>query len=250
MRSSSVVPSSNSWLPTLLTSRPIALSDSTDGSSWKMPERKVDPPMRSPAATVRLFASPAAERSSVSLVDRFAAPPAEVLAGSTSAAQGWVVGLEVAVVVVERQQLDGREVRVALGGGGPGDGGSTCDERGEGGRRDTGAEDAPMRSGHVSLLGGVSRGNHRPWTRWDEGGGTPDFDWSSGRHLTVSSSAGPPAATCIPTTPPVPPRGRDARPPHGIRSEVRTPRTSPQIRQRGPSSTLRSPKSASVALTR
>ena len=31
------VPSSNSWLPTLLTSRPMALSDSTDGSSWNMP---------------------------------------------------------------------------------------------------------------------------------------------------------------------------------------------------------------------
>ena len=79
------MPSSNSWLPTLLTSSPMALSDSTDGSSWNMPEMKVDPPMRSPAATVRLFASPACVRSSVSFVARFSDPPANVRAGSTSA---------------------------------------------------------------------------------------------------------------------------------------------------------------------
>ena len=40
IRSSSVTPSSNSWLPTLDTSRPIAFSDSTAGSSWNRPERR------------------------------------------------------------------------------------------------------------------------------------------------------------------------------------------------------------------
>ena len=81
------VPSSNSWLPTLLTSRPIALSDSTDGSSWNMPDRKVEPPMRSPAATVRLSASPTLARSSDSLVARYSAPPTGVCVGSWRRAQ-------------------------------------------------------------------------------------------------------------------------------------------------------------------
>ena len=42
MRSSSATPSSNSWLPTLETSRPIAFSDSTAGSSWNSPDRNGD----------------------------------------------------------------------------------------------------------------------------------------------------------------------------------------------------------------
>lgn len=39
-------------------SRSIALRDSTDGSSWNSPENAGDPPIRSPAATVRLSLLP------------------------------------------------------------------------------------------------------------------------------------------------------------------------------------------------
>ena len=72
MRCSSVMPSSNSWLPTLETSRPIAFSVSTAGSSWKTPEVNVEPPIRSPAATVRLVGWPF--RSCFRWVARYAAP--------------------------------------------------------------------------------------------------------------------------------------------------------------------------------
>ena len=67
-----MTPSSNSWLPTLETSRCIALSVSIDGSSWKTPEVNVEPPMRSPAATVKLLAWPL--RSWSRWVARYAAP--------------------------------------------------------------------------------------------------------------------------------------------------------------------------------
>ena len=52
MRRSSCQPSSNSWLPTLLTSRPSRFIASMVGSSWKRPESSGDAPIRSPAATV------------------------------------------------------------------------------------------------------------------------------------------------------------------------------------------------------
>ena len=44
-------PSSNSWLPTALASRPISESDSMVGSSCRMPESSGLAPIRSPAAT-------------------------------------------------------------------------------------------------------------------------------------------------------------------------------------------------------
>ncbi len=52
MRRSSVLPSSNSWLPTLDTSRPSLFSASMLGSSWKSPDSIGLPPIMSPAAAV------------------------------------------------------------------------------------------------------------------------------------------------------------------------------------------------------
>ena len=111
MRSSSVTPSSNSWLPTLDTSSCIAFSDSTDGSSWKSPENAGDPPMRSPAATVRLYLLPC--RSSLSLADRYSDPPA----AAPSTVPG-VSPLDVAVVVVDPEQLqiDQLPLRIVVAG--------------------------------------------------------------------------------------------------------------------------------------
>ena len=52
MRISSSTPSSNSWLPTDATSRPIRFIAVMVGSSWKAAESSGLAPIRSPAATV------------------------------------------------------------------------------------------------------------------------------------------------------------------------------------------------------
>ena len=52
MRFSSRQPSSNSWLPTEATSRPILFMASIVGSSWNAADSSGVAPIRSPAATV------------------------------------------------------------------------------------------------------------------------------------------------------------------------------------------------------
>ena len=74
MRRSSSTPSSNSWLPTALTSRPIELSASIVGSSWKSAETSGLAPIRSPAPTVIVFEF--AVRKDLMWVARNAMPPA------------------------------------------------------------------------------------------------------------------------------------------------------------------------------
>ena len=77
MRSSSVAPLSNSWLPTALTSSPIAPSASTVGSSWNSADSSGVAPIRSPAATKMWFGFFA--RNSATAVARCSAPPAGTL---------------------------------------------------------------------------------------------------------------------------------------------------------------------------
>ena len=79
MRTSSRQPSSNSWLPTLLMSRPISFIASMVGSSWNAAESSGVAPIRSPAATVtECRPSAAAEaRSAFRWVARYSAPPAK-----------------------------------------------------------------------------------------------------------------------------------------------------------------------------
>jgi hypothetical protein len=55
MRSSSSLPSSNSWLPTALKSRPARFIASIVGSSWKKAETSGLAPIRSPAETTTVF---------------------------------------------------------------------------------------------------------------------------------------------------------------------------------------------------
>ena len=62
MRSSSSVPSSNSWLPTALTSRPISFIASMVGSSWNRADSSGLAPMRSPADTTTVFSGLVASR--------------------------------------------------------------------------------------------------------------------------------------------------------------------------------------------
>ena len=51
IRCSSAFPSSNSWLPTPIVSRPTEFMNSIVGSSWNRPDRSGLPPIRSPALT-------------------------------------------------------------------------------------------------------------------------------------------------------------------------------------------------------
>ncbi len=73
IRSSSAEPSSNSWLPTLVTSRPRAFIASMVGSSWNAPDSSGLAPIRSPAATVSEWSCPA--RAWARWVARYSTPP-------------------------------------------------------------------------------------------------------------------------------------------------------------------------------
>jgi hypothetical protein len=68
------MPSSNSWLPTPLTSMPIEFSASIVGSSWKSAETRGLAPIRSPAPTVIVLRF--VFRSASMCVARYAMPPA------------------------------------------------------------------------------------------------------------------------------------------------------------------------------
>ena len=68
------MPSSNSWLPTPVTSRPIELSASIAGSSWKSAETSGLAPIRSPAPTVIVLRLRC--RSAFRCVARYSMPPA------------------------------------------------------------------------------------------------------------------------------------------------------------------------------
>ncbi len=87
MRSSSDEPSSNSWLPTVLMSTPIALNASIVGSSWKSPESSGLAPMLSPPLTTSVLRFLA--RSFLMCVARYSAPPAAgLLSGNVSVPGG------------------------------------------------------------------------------------------------------------------------------------------------------------------
>ena len=64
-RSSSAAPSSNSWLPTALTSSPISFSASIVGSSWNSDDSSGLAPTRSPAATTSVLRVAALEQPDV-----------------------------------------------------------------------------------------------------------------------------------------------------------------------------------------
>ena len=109
MRRSSSTPSSNSWLPTPVTSSPSAFIASIVGSSWNGAESSGLAPIRSPAPTVSVFGFCA--RSCLRCVARYSTPPAAIdrrAVGSTRRCAPDEPGrrLEVAVEVVEREQLD------------------------------------------------------------------------------------------------------------------------------------------------
>src|SRR5688572_16243802 len=74
MRTNSSHPSSNSWLPTALKSRPIWLKASIVGSSWNKAESKGLAPIRSPAETTTVLGLSA--RKFAIWVARYSAPPA------------------------------------------------------------------------------------------------------------------------------------------------------------------------------
>ena len=80
IRSSSGTPSSNSWLPTPLTSIPIELRDSIVGSSWNSAETSGLAPIMSPAPTVIVFVF--CVRRSLIHVARYAMPPAGTACGA------------------------------------------------------------------------------------------------------------------------------------------------------------------------
>jgi hypothetical protein len=80
MRSSWGTPSSNSWLPTPLYCRPIALKASIVGSSWKSPDRSGLAPIRSPDDVSSVFAG-FCVRSCLYHVARYSAPPASTVTG-------------------------------------------------------------------------------------------------------------------------------------------------------------------------
>ena len=103
-----MTPSSNSWLPTLETSRCIALSDSTDGSSWNRPENE-----RRPADQV---AGGDGQAVPVALA-QLGELGGEVLrtTGRLAADRAGRVGLEVAVVVVEGEELQFDELPLRVG---------------------------------------------------------------------------------------------------------------------------------------
>src|SRR3954469_8969118 len=75
MHSSSSAPSSNSWLPTELTSRPRSFIASIVGSSWNSAESRGLAPMRSPADTTTVRRGLRAS-SALTWVARYSMPPA------------------------------------------------------------------------------------------------------------------------------------------------------------------------------
>ncbi len=68
------MPSSNSWFPTALRSRPIRFIASIVGSSWKSADSSGLAPMRSPAETTKVLRF--ASESARTCVARYSAPPA------------------------------------------------------------------------------------------------------------------------------------------------------------------------------
>ena len=111
MRSSSLTPSSNSWLPTEDTSRPIRFMAVMVGSSWKAAESSGLAPMRSPAATVSGVAPAARDflrsfLSEAGQVGRAARLGARDIGDAGDVAAVARGRLEVAVEVVEGQQVE------------------------------------------------------------------------------------------------------------------------------------------------
>ena len=92
-RRSSATPSSNSWLPTLVTSRPSLFISSTTGSSWKAALTSGAPPTRSPGGdreAVAATPASAAARSCLTAVARYSTPPAGVPLTAAAASGGRV----------------------------------------------------------------------------------------------------------------------------------------------------------------
>src|SRR4051794_9989505 len=107
-RSSSVMPSSYSWLPVAEANIPSWLKNSTVGSSWNRALSRGEPPTRSPAPTSMEYFSTRSLRSCFTWVARYSAPPASTLVPESSTIRPLLPGrrLEVAVEVVHRQQLE------------------------------------------------------------------------------------------------------------------------------------------------
>ena len=107
IRCSSRQPSSNSWLPTEATCRPILFMASMVGSSWNAAESSGEAPIRSPAATV-IGVAPAARDFGRSSVEQ-RGEVGGAAGGSVvdpAAGAGRRDDLELAVEVVDREQVE------------------------------------------------------------------------------------------------------------------------------------------------